>query len=60
MRVLKRLAFLLEKYAENEQLAIIQCSERLTTGNTKHDPAIKTGRFITRWRLWVQDQWMKR
>jgi len=51
--VFKRLGFLLEKYAENEQDFIEQCRESLTTGNAKFDPSLKAEKLITRWRLWV-------
>jgi len=55
--VFKRLGFLLEKYADNEQDFITQCKERLTTGNAKFDPTLKGERLITRWRLWVPKRW---
>ena len=54
--VFKRLGFLLEKYAENEQDYIQQCRVRLTTGNAKFDPALKAEKLITRWRLWVPER----
>ena len=57
--VFKRLGFLLEKYADNEQFIIGQCKERLTTGNAKLDPALKAKKLITRWRLWVPERWVK-
>jgi len=57
--VFKRLGFLLEKYAENEQGFIGQCRESLTTGNAKLDPALKAEKLITRWRLWVPERWAK-
>ncbi|MCW8965816.1 MAG: type IV toxin-antitoxin system AbiEi family antitoxin domain-containing protein [Candidatus Pacearchaeota archaeon] len=57
--VFKRLGFLLEKYAENEQVLIGQCSERLTAGNAKLDPALKAEKLLTRWRLWVPERWAK-
>lgn len=57
--VFKRLGFLLEKYAEKEQIFIEQCRERLTTGNTKLDPALKAKKLKTRWRLWVPERWAK-
>ena len=57
--VFKRLGFLLEKYAENEQGIIGQCKEKLTTGNAKLDPTLKTEKLITRWRLWVPERWAK-
>lgn len=57
--VFKRLGFLLEKYAENEQAIIELCRENLTTGNAKLDPALKADRLVTRWRLWVPERWAK-
>lgn len=54
--VFKRLGFLLEKYAENEQDFIGQCREKLTAGNAKLDPVLKTEKLITRWRLWVSER----
>ena len=57
--VFKRLGFLLEQYAENEQDVIGACYEKLTSGNTKLDPAGKAERLITRWRLWVPERWTK-
>ncbi len=57
--VFKRLGFLLEKYAENEQDFIEQCRERLTAGNAKLDPALKAKKLVTRWRLWVPKRWAK-
>lgn len=57
--VFKRLGFLLEKYAENEQDFIAQCRNSLTTGNAKLDPALKAEKLITRWRLWVPERWAK-
>lgn len=57
--VFKRLGFLLEQYAENEQDVINLCREKLTAGNTKLDPALKEERLVTRWRLWVPERWTK-
>ncbi len=55
--VFKRLGFLLEKFAEDEQLFIEQCRERLTKGNAKLDPALSADNLVTRWRLWVPERW---
>ncbi len=57
--VFKRLGFLLEKYAENDQSVIEQCRKKLTTGNAKLDPTLETEKLITRWRLWVPERWAK-
>lgn len=57
--VFKRLGFLLEKYAEDQQDFIEACRNRLTTGNAKLDPAVKAEKLVTRWRLWVPGRWKK-
>lgn len=57
--VFKRLGFLLEKFSPADVDAIAQCRERLTTGNSKLDPALKTDKLVTRWRLWVSQRWLK-
>ena len=56
--VFKRLGFLLEKFSPADQEAIVQCRERLTTGNAKLDPALETDKLVTRWRLWVPQRWL--
>lgn len=57
--VLKRLGFLLERYAPGQEAAISECKAQLTKGNTKLDPSLKADRLITRWRLWVPMNWAK-
>lgn len=57
--VFKRLGFLLERYASEQKAAIDECKLQLTTGNVKLDPALKSDKLITRWRLWVPDSWIK-
>lgn len=57
--VFKRLGFLLEKFSPADQEAIVQCRERLTTGNAKLDPALENDKLVTRWRLWVPQRWVK-
>lgn len=57
--VYKRLGFLLERLAPNEESTIQSCRERLTTGNVKLDPNLPVDRLITRWRLWVPSHWMQ-
>ena len=54
--VYKRLGFLLERYASEEQEVIHQCRERLSAGNAKLDPTLLSKRLITKWRLWVPGQ----
>jgi predicted transcriptional regulator of viral defense system len=57
--VFKRLGFLLEKIAPDETNAIALCIKRLTTGNAKLDPKLNNSRLITRWRLWVPENWKR-
>lgn len=55
--VFKRLGFLLEKIAPDETETIDQCRARLTAGNTKLDPKLSNEKLVTRWRLWVPENW---
>jgi len=57
--VFKRLGFLLEQYAPSEEEPIGLCKINLTKGNAMLDPALPPGRLITRWRLWVPENWKK-
>ncbi len=57
--VFKRLGFLLERYAPDQETAISECKAQLTKGNTKLDPSLTADRLITRWRLWVPESWAK-
>lgn len=57
--VFKRLGFLMEKYASEEQNAIAVCRSQLTKGNAKIDPGLSGDKLITRWKLWVPDNWAK-
>ena len=55
----KRLGFLLEKTAPDETEAIAQCRKRLTAGNAKLDLKLNNNKLITRWRLWVPENWKR-
>jgi len=57
--VFKRLGFLLEKTALEETETIEQCRKRLTAGNTRLDPKLNNNRLVTRWRLWVPENWKR-
>ena len=57
--VFKRLGFLMERFAPDLKTAIDECKSRQTKGNVKLDPALKSKRLITRWRLWVPESWLK-
>jgi predicted transcriptional regulator of viral defense system len=51
--------FLLEKIAPDEMETIDKCRLRLTAGNTKLDPKLSNDKLITRWRLWVPENWKR-
>jgi predicted transcriptional regulator of viral defense system len=55
----KRLGFLLEKIAPNEIDAIVECNKRLTAGNARLDPKLNNNKLVTRWRLWVPENWKR-
>jgi predicted transcriptional regulator of viral defense system len=57
--VFKRLGFLLEMIASDETETIDKCRLRLTAGNTKLDPKLSNDKLITRWRLWVPENWKR-
>ena len=55
--VFKRLGFLLERnFSENNNI-IAKCRDLMTTGNAKLDPKLPADKLITRWRLWVPENW---
>lgn len=55
--IFKRLGFLSEKFAPQERETILACHSRLTQGNAKLDPSIPAGRLITKWKLWIPEDW---
>ncbi len=57
--VFKRLGFLMERSAPDEQGVISACLSRITKGNSKLDPALPADRLVTRWRLWIPENWAK-
>ena len=57
--VFKRLGFLLEKVSSEKTEIIEQCRKRLTSGNAKLDSTLYNSRLITRWRLWVPENWKR-
>jgi len=58
--VFKRLGFLLEHLAAEEEETLRACMAGLTKGNAKLDPALPAERLISKWRLWVPDSWKKK
>ena len=57
--VFKRLGFLLEKFNPDEGKAIEACKSKLTKGNSKLDPKLAAEKLITRWRLWLPQNWLR-
>jgi predicted transcriptional regulator of viral defense system len=57
--VYKRLGFLLERVAPEEQSALKACTASLTTGTAKLDPKLPADKLVTRWRLWIPQSWVK-
>jgi predicted transcriptional regulator of viral defense system len=57
--VYKRLGFLLERHAPGERAILDECARRLTQGNARLDPKLPAERLVTRWRLWVPQDWLK-
>jgi len=57
--VFKRLGFLLERYSPNEQELIDACRMQLTAGSAQLDPSLKADKLVTRWKLWVPNNWRK-
>jgi predicted transcriptional regulator of viral defense system len=55
--VFKRLGFLLECYAPAEKKLISICQKNLSAGKSQLDPKLKGKRLITRWHLWVPQNW---
>lgn len=58
--VFKRLGFLLDHLAPEEDEALRACLAGLTKGNAKLDSALPAERLISKWRLWVPENWMKK
>lgn len=56
--VFKRLGFLTERRG-GPQALIAACRERLTTGNSRLDPAVTSRRLVKRWRLWTPPSWVE-
>jgi predicted transcriptional regulator of viral defense system len=55
--VFKRLGFLLERFAPMETTAIEACRFGLSTGNAKLGPSLPAARLVTRWKLWIPQNW---
>jgi len=56
--VFKRLGYLAERFAPEETYLIQECQSRMTEGNAKIDAALSADKLVTKWRLWVPDNWV--
>lgn len=57
--VYKRLGFLLEQFAPGEKASIEICRSRVSAGNAKLDPSLPADRLVTKWRLWIPENWAR-
>lgn len=57
--VFKRLGFITERFAPNEQALIQGCRARLTKGNARLDPSLPADKLVSAWRLWIPENWVK-
>jgi predicted transcriptional regulator of viral defense system len=57
--VFKRVGLLLEELAPTENEALDECRRDLTAGYAYLDPRRRGGRLISRWRVWVPENWIK-
>ncbi|MFI4955924.1 MAG: type IV toxin-antitoxin system AbiEi family antitoxin domain-containing protein [Gammaproteobacteria bacterium] len=53
----KRIGFLTEKFFPNEKILIEICKKSLSSGNAKLDVKMACPFLITKWRLWVPENW---
>jgi predicted transcriptional regulator of viral defense system len=58
--VFKRLGFLIERMFPSENETISECQKAITKGNAKLDPKLHADRLITKWKLWIPDNWAYR
>ena len=55
--IYKRLGFFLERGQKIEDPVLSKLQKRLTAGNAKLDPSMQCNRLVSRWRLWVPENW---
>ena len=55
--IYKRLGYLLERSGIKDDFLMAALRKSVTTGNAKLDPALPAERLITKWRLWVPENW---
>ena len=54
--VFKRLGFLADRLGLDRRVSL-ECTFKMSKGNARLDPALPRGRLVTRWRLWVPEDW---
>jgi predicted transcriptional regulator of viral defense system len=57
--VFKRLGFLLERMAPEEENVIRRCRQAMSKGDSQLDPALPAELLVTRWRLWIPTSWKR-
>ena len=55
--VFKRLGYLLERFAPENEAEIAVCKKALSKGNSKLDPSLPSDFLVTRWKLWIPSSW---
>ena len=55
--VYKRIGFLMERLAAEEKSLMIACLSNMSKGYSKLDPQLPADNIITKWRLWVPENW---
>jgi predicted transcriptional regulator of viral defense system len=58
--VYKRLGLLMEKLAPDEQSFMNVCQNKMSKGYSKLDPQLPADNLITKWRLWVPENWKEK
>jgi predicted transcriptional regulator of viral defense system len=56
----KRLGFLIEQAAPEEKAILEACRSGLTKGNAKLDLTLPAGKLVSKWRLWVPEDWERK
>jgi len=57
--VYKRMGFLFERFIPDEKRIISVCKAKLTKGNAKIDPKLPAERLVTKWKLWMPNNWFQ-
>ncbi|MCI0411795.1 type IV toxin-antitoxin system AbiEi family antitoxin domain-containing protein [bacterium] len=55
--VFKRLGFLAERFFPNEKELVDSSRVRISKGNARLDPGLKSTKLVTKWRLWIPSEW---